>query len=45
VLVDDDPAAIERAVGEARMPEERPQLYGDGQAARHVAAALYPSRA
>jgi UDP-GlcNAc3NAcA epimerase len=45
VLVDDDPAAIERAVREARMPAERPQLYGDGHAARHIAAALYPSRA
>jgi UDP-GlcNAc3NAcA epimerase len=45
VLVDDDPAAIERAVREARMLAERPQLYGDGHAARHIAAALYPSRA
>jgi UDP-GlcNAc3NAcA epimerase len=45
VLVDDDPAAIERAVKEATMPAERPQLYGDGHAARHIAVALYPSRA
>jgi UDP-GlcNAc3NAcA epimerase len=45
VLVDDDPAAIERAVRDARMPAERPQLYGDGHAARHIAAALYSSRA
>jgi UDP-GlcNAc3NAcA epimerase len=45
VLVDDDPVAIEQAVREARMPSERPQLYGDGHAARHIAAALYPSRA
>ena len=45
VLVDDDPAAIERAVRDARMPVERPQLYGDGHAARHIAAALYSSRA
>jgi len=45
VLVDDDPVAIERAVSDARMPDERPQLYGDGHAARHIAAALYPSRA
>jgi UDP-GlcNAc3NAcA epimerase len=43
VLVDDDPDAIERAVGSARMPETRPQLYGDGHAARRVAAALYAS--
>jgi UDP-GlcNAc3NAcA epimerase len=45
VLVDDDPAAIERAVRKARMPGERPQLYGDGQAAKRIAAALYPSPA
>jgi UDP-GlcNAc3NAcA epimerase len=45
VLVDDEPAAIKRAVKEARMPDERPQLYGDGHAARNIAAALYPSRA
>ena len=44
VLVDDDPDALERAVAEARMPEDPPQLYGDGHAARHIAAALYPSR-
>ena len=45
VLVDDDPLALERAVATARMPEERPQLYGDGHAARRIAAALYPERA
>jgi UDP-GlcNAc3NAcA epimerase len=44
VLVDDDPAALERAVAVAKMPEERPQLYGDGHAAERIAAALYPSR-
>jgi len=44
VLVDDDPDALERAVADARMPVERPQLYGDGQAAGRVVAALYPSR-
>src|SRR5438067_2020422 len=44
VLVDDDPDALQRAVTNARMPDERPQLYGDGHAARHIAAALYPSR-
>jgi UDP-GlcNAc3NAcA epimerase len=44
VLVDDDPAALERAVAEARMPDDPPQLYGDGEAARRIAGALYPSR-
>jgi UDP-GlcNAc3NAcA epimerase len=44
VLVDDDPEALQRAVEQARMPADPPQLYGDGHAARHVAAALYPSR-
>jgi len=43
VLVDDDPGAIEQAVAAARMPDPRPQLYGDGHAARRVAAALYAS--
>jgi UDP-GlcNAc3NAcA epimerase len=43
VLVDDDPDAIERAVASARMPDERPELYGDGQASGRIAAALYPS--
>ncbi len=43
VLVDDDPDALERAVGAARMPDERPELYGDGQASGRIAAALYPS--
>ena len=45
VLVDDDPAALERAVASANMPKERPLLYGDGHAAERIAAALYPSRA
>jgi UDP-GlcNAc3NAcA epimerase len=39
-LVDDDPDAIEDAVARARMPEERPRLYGDGHAAARIAAAL-----
>jgi UDP-N-acetylglucosamine 2-epimerase len=40
VLVDDDPAKLAAAVASARMPEERPQLYGDGNAADRVAASL-----
>ncbi len=41
VLVDDDPDRLVKAVAEARMPQERPQLYGDGQAAARIAEALY----
>jgi UDP-N-acetylglucosamine 2-epimerase len=40
VLVDDDPEALAAAVASARMPEERPQLYGDGHASGRVASAL-----
>ena len=43
VLVDDDPEALTAAVTSARMPEERPQLYGDGQASGRIATALYAS--
>jgi UDP-N-acetylglucosamine 2-epimerase len=39
-LVDDDPARIVAAVARARMPADRPQLYGDGRAAVRVAEAL-----
>jgi UDP-GlcNAc3NAcA epimerase len=40
-LVDDDPAALAAAVAEARpLPNDRPQLYGDGRAAPRVAEAL-----
>jgi UDP-GlcNAc3NAcA epimerase len=42
VLVDDDPALLARAVADARMPDERPALYGDGAAAQRVAASLAP---
>jgi UDP-GlcNAc3NAcA epimerase len=41
VLVDDDPDRLETAVAQARMPEGRPQLYGDGRAAERIAEALY----
>jgi UDP-N-acetylglucosamine 2-epimerase len=44
VLVDDDPDAIAAAAAVARMPADRPQLYGDGHASERVAIALYPSR-
>jgi UDP-N-acetylglucosamine 2-epimerase len=40
VLVDDDPDAIARAAADAQMPEERPQLYGDGRAAERIADVL-----
>jgi UDP-GlcNAc3NAcA epimerase len=45
VLVDDDPERIRTAVATARMPDERPQLYGDGNASSKVAAALHASLA
>jgi UDP-GlcNAc3NAcA epimerase len=41
VLVDDDPERIVEAVANARMPSERPQLYGDGHASERIARALY----
>jgi UDP-GlcNAc3NAcA epimerase len=40
VLVDDDPVKLAAAVAAAQMPDERPQLYGDGHAAERVAASL-----
>jgi UDP-GlcNAc3NAcA epimerase len=40
VLVDDDAARIAAAVAGARMPDERPPLYGDGHASERIAAAL-----
>jgi len=44
VLADDDPDAIAAAAAAARMPDDRPALYGDGHASERVAAALYASR-
>jgi len=41
ILVDDDPDRIVSAVAEARMPPDRPQLYGDGKASERIAEALY----
>jgi len=40
ILVGDDPDAIAEAVTSARMPEERPQLYGDGHASERIAEVL-----
>ena len=40
VLVDDDPEAIATAAANAAMPEDRPQLYGDGHAAERIADLL-----
>ena len=40
VLVDDDPDAIVAAVAAARMPADRPTLYGDGHAATRIAGCL-----
>jgi UDP-GlcNAc3NAcA epimerase len=40
VLVDDDPVALADAVAAARMPDERPPLYGDGRASPRIAVAL-----
>lgn len=40
VLVDDDPDRIAAAVAAARMPAERPVLYGDGHASERIATVL-----
>jgi UDP-GlcNAc3NAcA epimerase len=40
VLVDDDPERIPAAAAEARLPAERPQLYGDGHASERIAEVL-----
>jgi UDP-N-acetylglucosamine 2-epimerase (non-hydrolysing)/UDP-GlcNAc3NAcA epimerase len=45
ILVDDDPGRIASAVVEARMPDERPQLYGDGHASERIAEVLVTLRA
>ena len=45
VLVDDDPERLATAVAAARMPDERPPLYGDGNASAQVAEALRGSLA
>jgi UDP-GlcNAc3NAcA epimerase len=40
VLVDDDPERIVAATAAARMPDERPRLYGDGRASERIAEVL-----
>ena len=40
VLVDDDPDAIAEAAERARIPTNRPGLYGDGHAADRIAEVL-----
>ena len=40
VLVDDDPECIATAIAEAKMPVERPVLYGDGHASERIATVL-----
>jgi UDP-GlcNAc3NAcA epimerase len=40
VLVDDDPDAIARAAADSHMPDERPQLYGDGHASDRIAEVM-----
>jgi UDP-GlcNAc3NAcA epimerase len=40
VLVDDDPEAIAKEAANAHMPPNRPELYGDGQAAVRIADVL-----
>jgi UDP-GlcNAc3NAcA epimerase len=41
----DGPADLGVVLESARFPEDAPVLYGDGRAAGHIAAALYPSGA
>ena len=40
VLADDDRQRIVQAVAQARMPDERPELYGDGHTSERIAEAL-----
>jgi UDP-GlcNAc3NAcA epimerase len=40
VLVDDDPDLIASATSSAKMPKQRPKLYGDGRAAERIAEGL-----
>jgi hypothetical protein len=40
VLVDDHPELLAAAVASARMPDNRPPLYGDGRASFRIAELL-----
>ena len=40
VLVDDDPELITAAIATARIPPDRPALYGDGRASERIATVL-----
>ena len=40
MLVGDDPDAIASVISSARMPDERPELYGDGHASERIAEVL-----
>ena len=40
LLVDDDPERIAAAIARAKMPTERPVLYGDGHASERIATVL-----
>ena len=40
MLVGDDPDGITEAVSSARMPDTRPQLYGNGHASKRIAEVL-----
>ncbi len=40
VLVDDDPGRIAAGLAQARMPDDRPVLYGDGHASERIAAVV-----
>ena len=40
MLVGADPEAIASAISSARMPDERPELYGDGRASERIAEVL-----
>jgi UDP-GlcNAc3NAcA epimerase len=44
LLDPDDPSSLAEVLANASFPADAPQLYGDGQASRRIADALYASR-